>query len=112
MVGQMENVGGDACEAAQCAKRASLGPLFPSAGHGTRGSPAAPLERGEVHRLPDVDPTARLTRHQVLQDPTTNQLETRRLGGKGAHNDGEEYSVHLRSVSLHHLGGGLTGAQG
>ena len=43
---------------------------FPSAGRGTHGIPAAPLERGEVCSFPDGDPPARLTHHQVLQYPT------------------------------------------
>ena len=71
-----------------------------------------PLERGEVHHLPDGDPPVRLTHHQVLQDPTTDQTETRRLGRRVAHNSGGGYSTHLRAVSLHHLGGGISGITG
>ena len=62
--GLMDNPGYDACEAVRRSKRESRAPLFPSAGCGTHGSPVAPLERGEVHRLPEGDYPARPTRHQ------------------------------------------------
>ena len=65
MAGTMENIGGDARSAVKCAKRASWAPLCLSADRGTHGSMVEPLGCGEVHRLPDDDPTARPTRHQV-----------------------------------------------
>ena len=88
MVGTMENIVSDACAAVRRAERASQAPLCPSADGGTHISLAAPLECGEVNHLTDGDPPARLTYHQVLRELMTDQLETRRLGGGGAHNSG------------------------
>ena len=69
----MENAGGDAHSAIERVKWAVMAPLHPGTGHRTHGSLEAPMERGEVHCLPDGDPPVRSTRHQVLQDPTTDK---------------------------------------
>ena len=79
MAGQMENLGGGAYVVVQLSKREIQVPLILIAGSRTHGIPAAPLEHGEVHNLPDGDPPVRLTYHQVLQDPTNDQPETRRV---------------------------------
>ena len=62
----LENPGGHAREEVWRNERESWVPLFPSSGRGTHRSPTEPLERREVHRLPEGDPPARRTHHQVL----------------------------------------------
>ena len=112
VAGHMENLGCDARMAVRRSKRESWETLGKSAGRGTHGIPAAPLEHGEVHRILDGEPPARLTRHQVLRNPRKDQPETRRVRGRGAHYACGGYSAQLRSVSIHNPGGGIPWSTG
>ena len=108
----MGNPGGHARKDLRRAKRECLAPICSRAGCATHRSPAAPLERGEVHRLSYGDPPVRLACNQVMQDLVIDIPVAGCMGIGGAQDAGRGYGAHMRAVSLRQQGGGLPGAPG
>ena len=70
------------------------------------------VELGEVHCLPDGDPTTILTFHPIPSNPTTDRKGTGRLGGWMTRDVSGGDPVHMHTIPNRRLHRGFRGEQG